>query len=126
MEQRKLQPGFVAAGLSGFFLAVFWFVGMPWPIFPPLALFFGALIWFGFDAGGLPPCERKLQAYSRSAIVFFAAALCDVALEVAGPLRFAHTTSILFSLLPVSQGIAALWERSRLSKRLRSALGASR
>ena len=124
MQRRKLQPGFVAVGLSGFFLAVVWLAGGSWPFFLPSTLFFGALIWFAFDAGGLPPCERKLQAYSRSAAVFFAAALCDVALAAFGPRPFADT--IALSFFPISQGAVALWERSRLSSRLRSAWGATR
>jgi hypothetical protein len=126
MQRRRFQPGLVTAGISCFFLAVFRLVEMPRPFILPLAVFFGALTWFAFDAGGLPPCERKLQAFTRSAVIFFAAALCDLALTALGPRGFADAPSLAFALLPIGQGIAALWERSRLSRRLRSAWSAAR
>jgi membrane protein required for beta-lactamase induction len=115
MPRRKLQPGFVMVGISCFFSVVFWLVGMPWPFFLTAVTFLAAFTWFAFDAAGLPPSELKRRALIRSAVVFFAVALCDLVLAAVGPRHFAVTPFISFSLLPIGQGIAILWQRSRLS-----------
>jgi len=68
MDRRHLQPGFAVAVISVVFSAGLLLAGMPWATFLPSALFFGALTWTAFDAGGLPPSERRLQALTRSAV----------------------------------------------------------
>jgi hypothetical protein len=113
MLRRKLQPGFVMVGISCFFSVVFRLVGMPWPFFLSAVTFFAAFTWFAFDAAGWPPSEQKRRALTRSAVVFFAVALCDLVLAAVGPRRFAVSPFISFSLLPIGQGIAVLWQRSR-------------
>jgi hypothetical protein len=115
MIRRKLQPGLVNAGISCFFSVVFWVVRMPWPFFLASTLFFAAFTWYAFDAAGLPPSPQKRRALTRSAVVFFAAALCDFVMAAVGPRRFAIAPFVAFSLLPIGQGIVALWQRSRLA-----------
>ena len=100
--------------------------GMPQPMLLASTLFLSALTWTAFDAGGLQPSERKLPALTRSAVIFFAAALCDLVMAAVGQRRFALSPFISFSLLPIMMGSHALWQRSRLSRGLRSVYSAPR
>ena len=117
MLRRRLQPMLVAAVLSclGLIVPLLPGVGMSWQDFLPLFLFFAALTWSAFEVYGLPPDDRQLRAFTRSAVIFFATALCDMAIGAAGPGRHIVLRALTFSPLPISQGVVLLWQRSRLS-----------
>jgi hypothetical protein len=89
---------------------------MPWPVFIPLVSYFVAFTWFAFDAAGLPPSEQKRRALMRSAMIFIAVAVFDFVMAVVGQHRFAVSSFICFSPLPIGQAIAVLWQRSRLAE----------